>query len=165
VNIGLALSGDMERRERFGFVTAQILGAVSGVVVANAVFGASWLAISGTSRSGLGQVSSELVVTFVLVLLIVGLVRSDRTGFIPAAVGAWIVAIIIASPSTGFANPAVTIARIVTDTVTGIAPGSAPAFLVAQVVGGLLGGLTAMSLFPSSRSLNDTTPDILEDAP
>lgn len=131
------------------YVTAQILGAVVGAAAANLSFGLDSLAISSTSRTGLGLVLSEAVATFVLVLVILGLVRASRPNSVPAAVGAWVACAVFATSSTGFANPAATIARIFTDTYTGVAPGSASAFLAAQVIAGLLAAHAAAVLFPA----------------
>lgn len=166
VTLGMALSDEMDRRHQLGYVAAQLVGAITGVVVANATFGEAWIAVSATARTGLGAATSELVVTFVLVLLIVGLVRSDRSAMVPAAVGAWIAAAIIASASSGFANPAVTISRMFTDTTAGISPGSTPGFLIAQIAAALLAALAARHLFPVQshhRSTDDATR--LERAP
>lgn len=132
-----------------GFVTAQVLGAIAGVVAAHVSFHESIVSLSSTLRSGFGLVLSEAIVTFVLVLLIVGLVRTGHSRAVPVAVGAWVACAVFATSSTGFANPAVTLARIFTDTYAGISPGSASAFLVAQVVAGVLAATTALLLYPA----------------
>jgi arsenate reductase len=147
VTVGLSLTGDFGRPSVIPYVLAQVAGAVIGVVLANVSFGIAAVAISDTERSGLGLSLSEFIGTFVLVLLIIGLVRSGRTPMIPAAVGAWVAAIIIGTASTGFANPAVTMARMFTDSYTGIAPDSVPAFLIAQFLAALTAGACAMLLF------------------
>ncbi len=149
VTVGLTITRDFDRRSALPYVAAQIVGAVAGVVIANLTFGESAIALSETARGGVGQPVAEFVATFVLVLLIIGLVRTERTSMVPAAVGAWVTAIIIATASTGFANPAVTLARMLTDTFTGIAPASAPAFLVAQVVAAFAAGACALLMFPT----------------
>lgn len=117
------------------YVIVQVAGAATGVVVTNAMFGATALAVSATPRAGLGLVGAEVVATAGLVLVIFALVRSDRTGAVPGAVGAWVGAAIFFTASACFANPAVTLARALTDTWTGIAPGSVPGFLLGQAVG------------------------------
>jgi len=93
---------------------------------------------------------SEFIVTFVLVLLVLGLVRSGHQTAAAGAVGAWVVAIILASPSTGFANPAVTLARGLTDTYTGIAASSIAWFVTAQMLGGAAAAGVAFVLYPSA---------------
>lgn len=130
------------------YATAQISGAIVGVVGANWSFGEAMVSISTTSRGGIGLVVAEGIATFVLVLLILALVRTDRSGAVPAAVGAWIACVVFATASTGFANPAVTLARVFTDTYTGIAPAFVPGFLVSQTVAGLLAASAAMIFYP-----------------
>ena len=111
------------------------------------------MAISATSRSDWGLLVSEFVGTLVLVLVILVLVRTDRPSAIPAAVGGWVAVIVFASSSTGFANPAVTIARMFTDTFTGIAPESVPGFLLAQLLAGLVAVIASNSLLPTSPAV------------
>ena len=105
-----------------------------GVIAANAVFSLPWIEIATKDRSGLALGVSEFIGTFVLVLLILALVRSGSGRAVPVAVGAWVAVIIFATPSTGFANPAVTVARMFTDTYTGISPESVPLFVIAQLL-------------------------------
>lgn len=147
VTLGMVLDGAFERRLASWFIAAQLVGAVAGVTVAHGMFGMVLVDFSVQSRDGFGLVASEAIVTFGLVFLIVGLVRTNRTSAIPVAVGAWIVVIVIATPSGGFANPAVTIARAFTTTMTGIAPASVLAFILAQLVGGASGAVVARYVF------------------
>ena len=137
VTVAFWRTGAMDGRLAAGYVVTQVVGALAGVVVANATFGKPWLAVATTARDGVGRVSAEFVGTFVLVLLILGLVRSGRSVAIAPAVGAWVAAIVVATVSTGFANPAVTVARMLTDTYTGIAPGAVPVFVLAQLIAGV----------------------------
>lgn len=130
------------------FVVAQIIGAIAGVVAANLSFGHPMAAVSATTRRGIGLVFAEGVATFVLVLVILALVRTKRPAAVPIAVGAWVGSVVFATSSTGFSNPAVTIARVFTDTYTGIAPASAPAFLIAQLVAGLAAAGLAVVFYP-----------------
>lgn len=154
VSIGLVLGDELDRSAVLPYIAAQFVGAVAGVVIANATFGEPAIGLAATARAGLGQPVAEFIATFVLVLLIVGLVRTDRIAMIPAAVGAWVMAIVVATVSTGFANPAVTVARMLTDTYAGIQPSSAVPFLVAQVMAAFAAGACALILFPSrSREL------------
>lgn len=118
-----------------GYVVAQLGGAVVGVVGANLLFGLPAVAVATTERAGWALAASEGVATAGLLLVIFGVARSGNTRAVPAAVGAWLAAAIYFTSSTSFANPAVTVARVLTDTYTGIAPAGVPAFLAAQLVG------------------------------
>jgi glycerol uptake facilitator-like aquaporin len=131
------------------YIAAQIVGAVVGVAAANLSFEQTPISIATTARNGAGLITAEAVATFVLVRLILALVRTGRSGLVPAAVGAWVAAIVFATSSTGFANPAVTIARMFTDTYTGIAPASVAAFLVAQLAAGLFAAHVAIVFYPA----------------
>lgn len=130
------------------YVVAQVVGAVLGVALANLTFGARMVTISATVRSGSGLVVAEAIATFILVLVILVLVRTGRPAAVPAAVGAWVAAIVFATSSTGFANPAVTLSRMFTDSYTGIAPSSVIGFLAAQLIAGFAAALAADLLFP-----------------
>jgi glycerol uptake facilitator-like aquaporin len=144
VTLAFWRTGEMGGGELVRYMTAQVFGAIVGVAAANGSFGERVIAIATTTREGVGQVIAETIATFVLVLIILALVRTTRSR---AVVGAWVAAAVFATSSTGFANPAVTIARIFTDTYTRIAPGSAPSFLVAQLVAGLAAAVVALPLF------------------
>lgn len=152
VSLGFWLTRAIPGRTALAYGCVQIAGALVGVAVASMTFGEGLMTVSDTSRNGIGKPFAELIATFVLVLLILGLVRAGRDAMVAPAVGAWVTAIVVATVSTGFANPAVTIARVFTDTFTGVAPASAPAFLIAQCVGGALAAATAVGLFPIRRS-------------
>lgn len=149
VTLAFWRSDELSGSTAVGYTSAQLIGALAGVAAANVTFGEEVLAISGTARNGLGLIAAEGIATFVLVLIILGLVRIGRPGAIPAAVGGWVAAIVFATSSTGFANPAVTIARIFTDTFTGIAPPSVWWFLIAQLLAGLAAVPVARLLYPS----------------
>ncbi len=129
-------------RETLGYVGVQIAGAFAGVAAADAMFGEALFAASTQARSGASQSFSEFVATFGLLLVIQGCSRS-RPGAIPFAVGAYITGAYWFTASTSFANPAVTVARAVTDTFAGIRPADVPAFLLAQ----LLAAAAATALF------------------
>ena len=133
--------------ETAGYVLAQIGGAVSGALLANAMFGIP-VAIATTDRVSWGTLVGEVVATAGLLLVILGLSRTGRPAVIAAAVGAYIGAAYWFTSSTSFANPAVTIGRIFSDTFAGIAPTSALAFIAAQLVGGAIGLALAIALFP-----------------
>ena len=148
VTLGFWRNGAISGPTASRYVTAQVFGGVLGVIAANLSFGQALATLSSTARSGLGLAFAEAVATFVLVLLILGLVRTGRSNAVPAAVGAWVACVVFATSSTGFANPAVTLSRAITDTYTGIAPASIPGFLVAQIAAGLLAAFTARSFYP-----------------
>ena len=157
VTIAFWRSGSMTPREAGGYVVAQLTGAVTGVVAANLSFDLAAVTVSSTSRDGAGRVGAEGIATFVLVLVILVLVRTDRAAAVPVAVGAWVSAIVFATSSTGFANPAVTGARMFTDTYTGIAPASVLGFLAAQVVAGLGAAPVARFFAPSPAPVETPT--------
>lgn len=117
------------------YVAVQVTGAVVGTVLTHLSFGLSVATLSGNTREGIGMAVAETIATGGLLLVIFALVRTGQHGAIPGAVGAWIAAAIFFTSSASFANPAVTLARALTDTYTGIAPMSVPAFLVGQALG------------------------------
>ena len=119
-------------------VVAQVVGGALGAVVANAMFDLDLVSISTHDRTGTGLWIGEVVATLGLVLVIFGCVRAGRTDAIAWAVAGWIVAAYWFTSSTSFANPAVTIARTLSDTFAGISPASVPMFVLMQLVGGWL---------------------------
>lgn len=125
-------------RDLLAYALAQTAGAIGGAILANLMFGLPAVTVAATARSSANLWLAETIATGGLVLLIVALARSGRAVTAPAAVGAYIGAAYWWTSSTSFANPAVTIGRMVSDTFAGIAPASAPAFLAAQIAGGLL---------------------------
>lgn len=119
------------------YIPAQIAGAILGVYAAHFMFAESVMQISTKLRGGTAQAFSEFVATFGLIATILG-VQHFRAETTPLAVGLYITAAYWFTASTSFANPAVTIARSLTDTFSGIAPSSAPLFIAAQFVGALV---------------------------
>ncbi|MGF1618533.1 MAG: aquaporin [Acidimicrobiia bacterium] len=150
VTLAFWRSGAIDGRFAIGYGSAQLVGAVAGVAAANYSFGEGMLQASTTDRVGTGLILAELISTFVLVLVILALVRTDRAEAVPLAVGAWVAAIVFATSSTGFANPAVTVSRVFTDTYTGIGAASVPGFVLAQLAAGLLSVPVARFLFPEN---------------
>lgn len=142
VSISDAWQGGLPWREVPIYITAQVVGAFSGVAVAHLMFGLPVFFSSHHARSGLAQVFSEFVATFGLLAVIWGCVRV-RSNAMPFAVAAYIMAAYWFTSSTSFANPAVTLARSVSDTFAGIRPIDAPAFILAQ----LAGAFAATALF------------------
>ena len=134
VTLADATQGGLPWNRVPGYIGAQLCGAVLGVLIANAMFSEPLLAISTHVRGGVAQVFSEFVATFGLLAVIWGCSRR-RGAVTPFAVGAYIVAAIWFTASTSFANPAVTIARALTDTFTGIHPSSVPGFIAGQFAG------------------------------
>lgn len=124
-------------REASGYVIAQVLGAITGVWLAHVMFAQPVFMVSQHVRAGGPQLVSEVVATFGLLCVILGTARSRPTA-IPFAVGTYIAAAYWFTASTSFANPAVTIARTLTDTFAGIRPTDAPAFIAAQLIGATL---------------------------
>lgn len=141
------LLGGLRRRVAVAYVAAQLVGGAAGVMLANTLFSLPAVALSDTERAGLALTASEAVATFGLAVVIFGVRRSGRPGAVPAAVGVWIAAAIYFTSSTSFANPAVTVARPLTDTFTGIAPASVPGFVAAQLVGALVAAAVIRWLF------------------
>ena len=147
VTMAAVALGHLPRSHGPSYVAAQLVGAVLGTLLANLAAGLPAVTVSARARDGATLVVSEVVATLVLVLLIVLMVRAGRSvGAIAAAVGAYIGAAIVFTPSTSFANPAVTVARTLSDTFTGIAPASVTGFIVAQLVGGMLAVVAVRAL-------------------
>ena len=134
-------------------VVAQVAGGLVGVVVANLMFGLDAVSVSGHERGGGGQLLGEVVATFGLVLVVLGSLRTGRVETVALAVGGYIAAAYWFTSSTSFANPAVTVARTLSDTFAGIAPGSAPLFVLMQLAGGALGAAAAAFLFPTTEEV------------
>ncbi|WP_406201579.1 aquaporin [Kitasatospora sp. NBC_01560] len=138
-------------RELAGYAAAQTAGAVAGTGLANVMFGRPFAEPSGQGRDGLTLWIGEAVATGTLLLVVAGLSGSGRGRLVPAAVGLWVAAACWATSSGGFANPAVTLGRALTDSYTGIAPGSVPGFVLAQLAGAAAGVALAAVLFGRFR--------------
>jgi glycerol uptake facilitator-like aquaporin len=134
VTLAFALRREIGWRLAPAYVASQIVGGVIGVFAAHAMFAEPILQLSTKLRDGPAQAFSEFVATFGLVATILGAIRF-KPDFTPVAVGLYITAAYWFTASTSFANPAVTIARSLSDTFAGIAPASAPAFIAAQLLG------------------------------
>lgn len=147
--------GGVGAREAAGYVGAQASGGIAGVIAANLMFDLSAVEIAGTARSGAHLWGAEVVATLGLLLVIFGIVRSGRSDVVAFAVGGYIAAAYYFTSSTSFANPAVTIARMLTDTFTGIAPASTPAFLVAQLAGTGIAVVLIRLLYPTIGEVAD----------
>ena len=147
VSLGAAILRELEWTEVLPVSLAQILGAIIGVICAHLMFEMPLLQVSTKLRLGPAQIFSEFIATFGLMLTILGTVRRAPQ-FTPVAVGLYITAAYWFTASTSFANPAVTIARSLTDTFAGIAPSGVLPFIGAQMLGMLAGLGAAKILWP-----------------
>jgi glycerol uptake facilitator-like aquaporin len=144
---------------RAGHLTAytvvQIVGGITGAVLANIMFDRPFADVSTNERITFGHLVGEIVATAGLVALIFALARTGRAGLSAAAVGAYIGAAYWFTSSTSFANPAVTVGRMFSDTFAGIAPSSAPGFIAAQIVGAAIGLAVVAALYPDAARTAD----------
>lgn len=147
--IGRRAATGLPLRDVLPYIVAQMAGGLGGTLLALAMFGAP-IAVSTRDRATPGTLLSEVVATAGLVLVIFALARAGKAPVTAAAVGAYIGAAYWFTSSTSFANPAVTVARTITDTFTGIAPASAGPFILAQLVGGALGAVLVLAFYPDS---------------
>jgi glycerol uptake facilitator-like aquaporin len=146
VTLAMAFSGRLPKSNIAPYIAGQTLGGIAGVVLAHAMFDLPLLQVSEKIRWGTGQWIAEATASFGLLLTIFGLLRS-RSELIPQAVALYIVGAYWFTASTSFANPAVTLARSLTDTFSGIAPSCVLAFIVAQIVGASVAVIVAQNLF------------------
>jgi len=145
---GRGRPGALTARGAASYAVVQTVGAIGGCVLANAMYAVPVTALASTGRDGWRLLLGEVVATAGLVLLVVLLLRTGRAALAAPAVGAYIGAAYWFTSSTSFANPAVTVGRMFSDSFAGIAPASVPAFVVAQVVGGAVGLGLARALVP-----------------
>jgi glycerol uptake facilitator-like aquaporin len=137
VSLAIALRGQMPWPEVPFYVAAQFSGGLLGTILAHLMFGRAWYSVSAHERSGLPQLLSEFVATFGLLCVIWGCMKMRSALATPIAVSGYIVAAYWFTASTSFANPAVTLARCITDTFSGIRPVDVPGFFLAQIAGAL----------------------------
>lgn len=140
--------GGLSGREAAAYVAAQFAGAALGVILANLMFSLPAVEWSTTERSGGGLWLAEMIATFGLLLVVFSVVRSRRAELAPFAVGAYIFAAFFFTSSTSFANPAVALGRVLSDTFAGIAPESATPFILAEFVGAAAGFVIVRILYP-----------------
>ncbi len=138
--------GELGRYDACGYVLVQLVGGIGGVWLAHAMFGEPILQVSDHARTGVGQWLGEAVATFGLILTILGTVR-HRPGWVPVSVALYIAAAYWFTSSTSFANPAITIARSLSDSFAGIAPADVAYFIVAQTFGAAVAAFTGPLLF------------------
>lgn len=147
--LGRSTGSGLLGRDVGAYTLVQIVGAIAGAVLANAMFDLSAWQISTKIRATPGLWIGEIVATAGLIALIFALARTGRAALSAAAVGAYIGAAYWFTSSTSFANPAVSIGRIFSDTFAGIAPASVPGFVLAQVLGAVLGAGLVVTLYPN----------------
>jgi glycerol uptake facilitator-like aquaporin len=151
VTLSFRSFGELTNAETAGFIVAQVIGGCAGTIAANIMFELPMINMSTHVRSSGALWFSEALATAGLLLLIHGVVRSGRASVIPFAVGAWIGGAYWFTSSTSFANPAVTVARTLSDSFAGIAPRSAPMFIVMQLMGTAIAIGLIRFLFPGSH--------------
>lgn len=139
VSLVQVLRREMNAVEFFSFISAQIAGAITGAVIANVMFNLQAIQISTNERVTTGTLVGEVIATAGLITVIFVLVTRSQEKLIPVAVAGWIGSAYFFTSSTSFANPAVTIGRMFSDTFAGIQPGSVIPFIIAQLIGALLG--------------------------
>ena len=146
VSAALALRRQQTWGTALTYIAAQLVGGVIGMLAAHAMFDLPLMQLSGHARTGPGQWLAEAIATFGLLLTIMG-VSGRKPAEAGAAIALYIVAAYWFTASTSFANPAITLARSLTDSFSGIAPADAPAFILAQLVGAALGAVAGGRLF------------------
>jgi arsenate reductase len=140
--------GGISRRDALAYIPAQVAGCALGAIVANGMFAKAAISISTHHRASPGHLLGEIIATSGLILVIFALARTRRPTITPAAVGAYIGAAYFFTSSASFANPAISIGRMFSDTFAGIAPASVPTFILAQLAGGILAALVLHILYP-----------------
>jgi glycerol uptake facilitator-like aquaporin len=145
--------GRMTNRDAAGYIGAQVCGAALGTIVANLMFSLPAVEWSTKTRSSGGLWLGEVVATMGLLLVVFGVARSGRVSVAPFAVGAYITGAYFFTSSTSFANPAVTVARMLSNTFAGIDPTSVPAFIVFQFAGAVLAVWSIRVLYPDVHDI------------
>ncbi len=148
VSFADAAFGGLRWRDAAAYLPAQVAGCIAGAIAANLMFASAAVSISAKNRATPAHFLSEVIATLGLILVIFALARSGRTRSAPAAVGAYIGAAYFFTSSTSFANPAITVGRMFSDSFAGIAPASAPAYIGAQIIGGALAVVVIRALYP-----------------
>jgi glycerol uptake facilitator-like aquaporin len=158
VSLADATFGGIRWRDALAYVPAQVAGCILGAITANGMFSLAAISISTHHRASGAHLFSEVIATSGLLLVIFSLARTRRASTAPAAVGAYIGAAYFFTSSTSFANPAISVGRMFSNTFAGIAPASVPGFIVAQLLGGACAILAIRALYP------DITPAEAADA-
>jgi glycerol uptake facilitator-like aquaporin len=158
VSLADATFGGIRWRDALAYMPAQVGGCILGAITANGMFSLAAISISTHHRASGAHLFSEVIATSGLLLVIFSLARTRRASTAPAAVGAYIGAAYFFTSSASFANPAISVGRMFSNTFAGIAPASVPGFIVAQLVGGACAILAIRALYP------DITPAEVADA-
>ena len=152
VSLTDAFFGGLSWRDASAYLPAQVAGCIGGAIASNLMFARAAITISAKYRASQAHFLSEIIATIGLLLVIFALARSGRSRTAPAAVGAYIGAAYFFTSSTSFANPAITIGRMFSNTFAGIAPSSAPVFIAAQLIGAALAVAVIKTLYPGITS-------------
>ncbi|HEY1451107.1 MAG TPA: MIP/aquaporin family protein [Solirubrobacteraceae bacterium] len=152
VSLADASFGGIRWRDALAYLPAQVAGCVLGAITANTMFALGAISISTHHRASGAHLLSEAIATAGLLLVVFSLARTKRTSSAPAAVGAYIGAAYFFTSSASFANPAISVGRMFSDTFAGIAPASVPTFVLAQLVGGACAILVVRVLYPDVTS-------------
>ncbi len=155
VSVVAASRGDLSWRDAGAYTIAQLICGIGGVWIAHVMFDVPVVQVSAHSRTGIGQWTGEAVATFGLILTIIGTVR-HRPNWVPASVALYITAAYWFTSSTSFANPAITVARGLSNSFAGIAPNDVPGFILAQIAGAAAGAAVGRLLYRDDSST--TTP-------
>lgn len=150
VSMALAINQRFKAPRVAPYLAAQFAGAISGAILANVMFGSAAIQVSSKGMASEGTAIGEVVATAGLVFIILNLIQSKRADLIPVAVPAWIGSAYFFTSSTSFANPAVTVGRIFTDSFAGIGAQSVPSFVIAQLLGAAL-GIVLAKVFAKSK--------------
>ena len=144
--------GHRQRNELIPIIIVQIIGGCTGTVLSNIMFDLDWFQLSEKTRSGANLWLAEVIATLGLLLIVFSLLRTKRSNHIPYVVGAYIGSAYYFTSSTSFANPAVSVARMLSDTFAGIEPSSGPMFILMQIVGLVLAVWIIKYLFPKPQT-------------
>ena len=151
VSMALAIQGRFKAKDVAPYLAAQFAGGISGAILANAMFGGDLIQVSSKGMTSQGAVVAEVVATAGLVFIVLMLVKIKRAELITVALPAWIAAGSFFTSSGAFANPAVTVGRIFSDSFAGIGPISVPSFVLAQLLGAAIGIALAKTLITSKK--------------
>ena len=154
VSLVAASRGELQWTDAAAYIVAQLVFGILGAWAAHLMFDLPTLQLSMKARTGVGQWVGEAIATFGLILTILGTVRHRRE-WVPASVALYITAAYWFTSSTSFANPAITIARSLSDTFAGIAPNDVPMFVVAQLTGAALAAVIARNLFDAPKTKSE----------
>ncbi|MCW3031866.1 MAG: major intrinsic protein [Solirubrobacterales bacterium] len=167
VSLADASLGGLAWRDAGAYVLAQVAGCVTGAIAANGMFSLAAVSISTHHRASPAHLLAEGIATVGLLLVIFSLARTRRGATAPAAVGAYIGAAYFFTSSSSFANPAITVGRVFSDSFGGIAPASVPGFVLAQLIGGACGVAAVRVLYPDitpGDAAEAVVPRIVESA-